>query len=67
MVGLAELPTAVNGPLDVPAALVALAMSGCGSENEPLTSRPVAFELGSAMLSIASPALEITLADVEAS
>ena len=43
------------------AALVALACSGCGSENVPLTRWPVAFELGSATDSVASPAVEMTL------
>ena len=36
------------------------------SANEPLTRRPVAFELGSATDSAASPAVEITFAVVVA-
>src|SRR4051794_17878422 len=35
-----------------------------GSENAPFTRWPVAFELGSATLRVASPALEVTLAVV---
>ncbi len=37
-------------------------MRTVGSENAPLTRWPVAFELGSATLSDASPAEEITFA-----
>ena len=47
-------------------ALVALACRACGSENVPLTRRPVATGLGSATLSVASPAVEITFAVVDA-
>src|SRR4051812_47076979 len=65
VVGLAEPPRGANAP-PVPAALAALAVSVCGSENAPLTRRPVAFGLGSATLSVASPAVEITLAVVVA-
>ena len=42
-------------------------MRGCGSENEPLTRCPVAVELGSVTLNVASPAEEITFAVIEAS
>ena len=66
VVGLDEPPTGANA-LPVPFALVALAVTGFGSENEPFTRRPVAFELGSATLSVASPAVEITFAVVLAS
>src|SRR5688500_8729057 len=52
---------------DVVVALRALACSGCGSENAPLTRCPVFCELGSATLSSASPADETTLAVVDAS
>jgi hypothetical protein len=47
--------------------LRARACNGCGSENAPLTRWPAAVELGSATLSVASPAVEITPAVVEAS
>src|SRR4051812_22675557 len=40
--------------------------SGVARAKEPLTSRPVATELGSATLSVASPAVEITVAVVPA-
>ena len=40
--------------------------SGLASENVPLTRWPVAVGLGSATLSVASPAVEITVAVVEA-
>ena len=63
VVGLAEPPTAANAP-PVPPALAARARMACDSENEPLTSLPVAVELRSAIDSVASPALEITLAVV---
>src|SRR3954465_11468904 len=63
--GDAEEPTLLNA-VPVFAALRARACSGCGSENAPLTRRPVAVALGSATLSSASPAVEITLAVVEA-
>ena len=48
------------------AALRARACSNCGRENVPLTRWPVAVELGSATLRSASPAVEMTLAVVEA-
>ena len=66
MVGAAEPPTAVSAPPVPPPALVALTFSACGSENVPLTRWPVAFALGSATLSVASPALEMTFAVVVA-
>ena len=44
------------------AALRARACSGCGSENVPLTRCPVAVALGSATLSAALPAVEMTVA-----
>jgi hypothetical protein len=40
------------------------AVSACGSENVPLTRWPVAVALGSATLSVASPAVEMTVAVV---
>src|SRR5690242_5067474 len=40
--------------------------SGCGREKTPFTRRPGAFVLGSATDSVASPAVEITVAVVEA-
>src|SRR3954447_12833788 len=46
------------------AALRARACSACGSENAPLTRWPVAVGLGSATLSVASAAVETTLAVV---
>src|SRR5689334_9639606 len=64
-VGLAEPPTAASAP-PVPSGLEAFACSAAGSENEPLTRWPVAVELGSATLSAASPAVEMTLAVVPA-
>jgi hypothetical protein len=63
--GDAEEPTLPYAVLVV-AALRARACSGCGSENVPLTRRPVATGLGSATLKRASPAVEITLAVVPA-
>jgi hypothetical protein len=42
------------------AALRARACNGCGRKNEPFTRRPVFCALGSATLSSASPAVEIT-------
>ena len=59
VVGLADPPTGANGP-------PALACSVCGSANVPLTSLPVAVLLGSATERVASPAVEITFAVVEA-
>ena len=49
------------------AALVALACSGEASVNVPLTSLPGAFALGSATLSVASPAVLVTVAPTEVS
>src|SRR3954462_13233507 len=46
--------------------VVALACSGCGSANAPLTSLPGLLELGSATERAASPAVEMTLAVLEA-
>src|SRR5689334_2360731 len=59
--GLAEEPTLLNA---VPwlSALRARAVSGSGRLNEPLTRWPVAVLDGSATLSSASPAVEITFA-----
>ena len=48
------------------AALRARAWSGSGSTNVPLTRWPVPTEVGSATLSSASPAVEMTFAVVEA-
>src|SRR5690349_6192009 len=59
VVGLVEPPTAANAP-------PALACSACGNANVPLTSLPVLVELGSATDRVASPAVEITLAVLEA-
>src|ERR1700712_5248799 len=63
--GEADEPTLLNA-VPVFAALRARACRNCGIENAPLTRWPVAVGLGSATLSCASPALEITLAVVEA-
>ena len=49
-----------------PSELDALASTGAVSENEPLTRRPVATELASDTVSVASPAVEITVAVVAA-
>ena len=59
-VGADEPPTGWN------AAEPAATCSGDGSENVPLTRRPVAVEDGSATDSVASPAVEITVAVEEA-
>ena len=59
VIGAATPPTGRNSP-------PAPARSGCGSENAPLTSLPVAVSLGSATDSSALPAVEMTLAVVEA-
>src|SRR3954451_6725574 len=48
-------------------ALRARACSGCGSEKVPLTRWPVAKLLGSSTESSASPAVEVTVAVVDAS
>ena len=40
--------------------------SGCGIANAPLTSLPVLDELGSATVSVASPAVDVTVASVMA-
>ena len=58
-VGVAEPPTGANAPPP-------LACSVCGRANVPLTSLPVAVLLGSATDRVASPAVEITVAVVEA-
>jgi hypothetical protein len=50
----------------VPSGLVARAWTGLINANVPLTSRPVATDDGSATLSSASPAVEMTVAVVEA-
>jgi hypothetical protein len=54
-------PTFPNGD-----AVRARACSGCGSEMEPLTRRPLAAAAGSATVSVASPAVDVTVAVVEA-
>ena len=64
--GEAEEPTLLYA-VPVLAALRARACSGCGRANAPLTRWPVSVALGSATLSSASPADEITLAVVDAS
>src|SRR3954447_7163570 len=63
--GEAEEPTLLNA-VPVLAALRARACSGCGSTKLPLTRWPVPTEDGSATLSSASPAVEMTFAVVEA-
>ena len=60
-VGLADEPTSANAVLGL-AALRPRAWTFTGSENVPLTRCPVATELGSATLSSASPADEMTFA-----
>ena len=50
----------------MPAGLVATAFRAVGSENAPLTRWPGAVALGSVTDSVASPAVEITLAVVVA-
>src|SRR3954470_2187435 len=65
VVGADEPPTSFRAP-PVPAGLVALAWRAWGSENAPFTRWPVAVEDGSATLSVASPAVEMTLAVVAA-
>ena len=50
----------------VPPGLVAMTCSGCASVNVPFMSLPVFVELGSATDSVASPAVEITFAVVDA-
>src|SRR3954449_11494764 len=65
VVGADEPPTSASG-LPVLAGLAAMTRRACGSENEPFTRWPVAVEDGSATLSVASPAVEMTLADVMA-
>src|SRR3954454_19016118 len=63
--GEADEPTLLNA-VPVLDALRARACSGCGRMNVPLTRWPVPNELGSATLSSASPAVEMTFAVVEA-
>src|SRR3954466_15465062 len=63
VVGADEPPTSAGG-LRVRAGLAAMTRRACGSENEPFTRWPVAVEDGSATLSVASPAVEMTLAVV---
>jgi len=65
VVGAAEPPTAPPAPAVLPA-LAAETVSGLGSANAPLTSLPVSVVLGSATDSVASPAVEITVAVVVA-
>ena len=60
-VGLDELPTIAKGAVGF-AAFSARAWTADGSENEPLTRCPGAFELVSTVLSSASPADEMTFA-----
>src|SRR4051795_4219348 len=64
--GEADEPTLLYA-VPVLLALRARACSGCGRLNAPLTRCPVAVALGSATLSVASPAVEMTLAVVAAS
>src|SRR5688572_29430262 len=63
-VGAAAPPTSANAP-PVPAGLDAFTWSADGSENAPLTRCPVAVGDGSATLSVASPAVEMTVAVVD--
>src|SRR4051794_12979378 len=63
--GEAEEPTLLYA-VPVLAALRARACSGCGSTNVPLTRWPVPTEDGSATLKSASPAVESTVALVDA-
>src|SRR4051795_8657994 len=58
--GAADGPTGTNAPV------LACACTACGSENAPLTRWPGAFVLGSATVSVASPAVLTTVAVVEA-
>ena len=60
VVGLAEPPTGANAPP------FAFACSACGITKGPFTSLPVFTESGSETDSVASPAVEMTLADIEA-
>src|SRR5690349_4538290 len=62
LVGALEPPTFARAE-PAPEALVAEIWIGFVSANAPLTSRPVAFEDASATLSVASPAVEMTLAE----
>src|SRR4051812_24034964 len=63
VVGADEPPTSASA-LPVLAGLAAMTRRACGSENAPFTRWPVAVEDGSATLSVASPAVEMTLAVV---
>src|SRR4051794_30853258 len=63
-VGALEPPTAANAPAGPAAGEEPWAISGWLSENVPLTSLPVAVADGSATDRVASPAVEITVADV---
>src|SRR3954470_17002128 len=65
VVGADEPPTSASAR-PVPAGLAATAWRACGSANAPFTRWPVAVEDGSATLSVASPAVEMTLAVVSA-
>ena len=59
-------PLTEPAPADVPSGLVPTAFSAVGSENVPLTRWPGAVVLGSATVSAASPAVEMTFAVVAA-
>ena len=59
-VGLDEPPTGANAPPP------ALAWTDCASAKLPLTSLPVFVGLGSATVSVASPAVLVTVAVVDA-
>ena len=61
-----EPPTGAIAEATPPFEDAACACSGCASENEPLTSRPVALLLGSWTVSAALPAVETTFAVVVA-
>ena len=68
-IGLSQL-VSVSGPLSVRSGAngpsFALTWSWSASANEPFVSRPVAFELASSTLSVASAPVEVTVAVVPA-
>ena len=66
VVRVSGAPLTVPAPVDVLAGLVPTAFSAVGRLNAPLTSRPGAVLLGSVTDSVASPAVEMTLALVVA-
>ncbi len=64
--GLSLPPIGANAPSGL-AAFVARACSGWLSENEPLTSRPLATALGSPTLRVALAAVLVTVAATDVS